>query len=94
MHSRCGGPKGCMGDSSRLVRNWQLAKDSLRSANLAFAAAVGRRATMAEQLTLAREVAHLQDQEHRLASAVRAQRLRRGFWTPMTIPSTLPGALN
>lgn len=70
-----------------------MAKDSLRAANLAFAAAVGRRAMMVEQLTLAREVGHLQDEEHRLATAVRALRMRRGFWTPMTIPGTLPGAL-
>jgi len=83
-----------MGDSSRLVREWHLARDSLRSANLAFAAAVGRRASMAEQLTLAREVAYLQDLEDRLATAVRATRARRGFWAPVTtIPGTLPGAL-
>lgn len=79
-----------MRDSSRLVRDWQFAKDSLRSANLAFAAAVGRRATMVEQLALAREVAYLQDHEHRLATELRARRVRRGFWTA---PMTMPGAL-
>ena len=83
-----------MGDSSRLVREWQMAKDSLRAANLAFAAAVGRRAPMGMQLTLAREVAPLQGEEHRLAVGVRSLRARRGFWSaPMTIPGTLPGAL-
>lgn len=82
-----------MDESSRLVREWLAAKDSLRATNLAFAAAVGRRAGMVEQLTLAREVAHLQDEEHKLASAVRARRQRRGFWAPATIPGTLPGAL-
>lgn len=79
-----------MGDSSRLARDWQFARDSLRSANLAFADAVGRRAPMVVQLALAREVAHLQDEEHRLASEMRARRVRRGFWTaPMTVPGAL-----
>ncbi|WP_427914587.1 hypothetical protein ACPWT1_06640 [Ramlibacter sp. MMS24-I3-19] len=83
-----------MGDSSRLLREWQMARDSLRAANLAFAASVGRRAPMAEQLALAREVGHLQDEEYRLHVDLRALRVRRGFWSPMTIPGTLPGALS
>lgn len=88
-----GGPKGCMDDSRRLVREWQAAKEMLRDANLAFAAAVGERAAHGELMAMAREVARLQDHEHRLAMEVRSRRLRRGFFTPVTFPSTLPSVL-
>lgn len=82
-----------MDDSRRLVRDWQLAKQLLREANLAFAAAVGERALMVKLLAMAREVARLQDHEQQLATEVRSRRLRRGLFTPMTFPSTLPSVL-
>lgn len=82
-----------MDDSRRLVRDWQLAKEMLRETNLAFAAAVGDGAAMPELLAMAREVARQQDHEHELATQVRSRRLRRGFFSQMTFPSTLPSVL-
>lgn len=37
-------PHAFMDESQRLIRKWRSAKDKLRATNLAFAAAVGRRA--------------------------------------------------
>lgn len=76
----------------RLIRHWHRARDSLHATNLAFAAAVGRGVPLAEQLALAHEVARLQDEERRLATAARSFRLSPAFWIT-TIPNTLPGAL-
>lgn len=82
-----------MDDSRRLVRDWHAAKEMLRDTNLAFAAAVGERALMADLLAMAREVGRLQDEEHRLATEVRSRRLRRGLFAPVTFASTLPSVL-
>lgn len=83
-----------MDEKAVTVRDLRKAKENLRATNLAFAAAVGRRADEAELLALAREVGVRLEEEYKLAAAARRMRFSLSdFWVPTTLPSTLPSVL-